>query len=263
MRASVGSVALVVVLGLLAGGCAAAKRRDLKAKDYWPTKSEWKRSTVLALKDRGTWIPAAGAALMAIDDWDQEISDWAVENTPVFGSVDDAKEASDNLRTVTSFAMVGTALAVPNGSRAWEFKPERLALEIGGLQLNNVLTGSLKGLTGRTRPDGSDDRSFPSGHASQAFTRVTFARLNVNQIESIGRPGKITLKATFTAIAAGTAWARVEGDKHYPSDVMFSAALGNFVARFVHEAFLPEDSDAQIGAYIGPREASFTVTFTF
>ncbi|MDX1388727.1 MAG: phosphatase PAP2 family protein, partial [Acidobacteriota bacterium] len=252
----------VVALGLLASGCATGKR-GLEPKDYWPTKSEWKHATLRALKDRGTWIPTAGAALMAVDDWDQKISDWAVENTPVFGSNDDAKDASDNLRTLTSAAMVGTALAVPNGPRAWEFKPERLALEIGGNQLNNVLTGSLKELTGRLRPDESDDRSFPSGHASQAFTRATFARFNVNQLESVPRAGKITLKATFTAIAAGTAWARVEGGKHYPSDVMFGAALGNFVAVFVHEAFLPEESRAQVGAYINTREASFTVTFSF
>ncbi len=252
----------MIALGLLAGGCAAAKR-DIKGKDYWPTKAEWKRSTVQALKDRGTWIPAAGVALVSIDDWDRDISDWAVRSTPIFGSNDNAKDASDNLRTLTSFAMVGTALAVPNGSRAWEFKPERLALEIGGLQLNNVLTGSLKGLTGRERPDGSNNRSFPSGHASQAFARVTFARFNVNQLESVPRAAKITLKATFTAIAAGTAWARVEGGKHYPSDVMFGAALGNFVAVFIHEAFLPEDSKTQFGAYVNTREASFTITFSF
>jgi len=78
-----------------------------------------------ALTSRGTWVPLIGVGVVSIDDWDHEISDWAVENTPVFGSTEDAIEASDNLKTVTTVAMVGTALAVPNGEGAWEWKPER------------------------------------------------------------------------------------------------------------------------------------------
>ena len=50
--------------------------------------------------------------------------------------------------------MVGTALAVPNGKGAWEWKPERLLLEFGAVQLNNVLTSGLKSATDRERPDG-------------------------------------------------------------------------------------------------------------
>jgi membrane-associated phospholipid phosphatase len=253
----------VLVAALVAStGCAAAKR-GLNPRDYWPNKQEWKRSTIRALKDRGTWVPAAGAAVMAIDDWDQKLSDWAVENTPVFGSVERAQDASDYLKTTTSAAMIGTALAVPNGKRAWEFKPERLGIEFVGVQLNNVLTSGLKSATGRTRPDGSDDRSFPSGHASQAFARATFACRNVDNIPSLSKGGRVALKTTFRTIAAGTAWARVEGQKHYASDVMFGAALGNFVAIFVHDAFLPPESDTQIGAFISAREASFSVTFSF
>jgi hypothetical protein len=252
-----------LIIALVAGtGCAAAKR-DLRPRDYWPSKQEFKQSTIRALKDRGTWVPAAGAAVMAIDDWDQKLSDWAVENTPVFGSVDHAKEASDNLKTATSLSMIGTALAVPNGPRAWELKPERMAIEIVGVQFSNGLTSLLKSATGRERPDGSNNRSFPSGHASQAFARATFACRNVDNIPSLSKGGRIALKTTFRTLAAGTAWARVEGQKHYPSDVMFGAALGNFVAIFVHDAFLPEDSETQIGAFINTREASFSITFSF
>ena len=37
-----------------------------------------------ALTSRGTWVPLLGAGVVSIDDWDQEISNWAVENTPIF-----------------------------------------------------------------------------------------------------------------------------------------------------------------------------------
>jgi membrane-associated phospholipid phosphatase len=263
MRTPFPPATVVLFLGVLVlQGCASAKR-DLNAGDYWPSGARWKQATMNALTSRGTWVPLIGAGVVSIDDWDREISDWAVENTPVFGSTEDAIEASDNLKTVTTVAMVGTALAVPNGEGAWEWKPERLLLEFGAVQLNNVLTSGLKSATDRERPDGSDNRSFPSGHSSQAFTRATLACRNVDQIPSLSNGWRVTLKTSFRVIAAGTAWARVEGGKHYPSDVLFGAALGNFVAIFVHDAFLPADSITRFTATLSRKEVSFSVAFAF
>lgn len=54
-----------------------------------------------------------------------------------------------------------------------------------------------------------------------------------------------------------------EGGKHYPSDVLFGAALGNFVAIFVHDAFLPAESNTQFRASFGRREVSFGVAYSF
>lgn len=247
---------------LLASGCASSKR-DLKARDYWPSGARWKDAAVSAVTDRGTWIPLAGAAIVSIDHWDEHISDWAVENTPVFGSTDRALRASDNLKSATTFAMVGTALAVPNGKGAWENKAERLVLEFGAVQLNNLLTNGLKSITNRERPDGSDDRSFPSGHSSQAWTRTTLACFNVDGIQSLSRGWNVTLKTTFRVLAVGTSWARVEGGVHYPSDVLFGAALGNFVATFVHDAFLPADTKTRLGATVSRSEVSVSLAMTF
>lgn len=216
-----------------------------------------------ALTSRGTWVPLIGAGVVSIDDWDRKISDWAVENTPVFGSKETAVAASDDLKTLTSAAMVGTALAVPNGDGAWEWKPERLILEFGAVQFNNLLTSGLKGATDRERPDGSDRRSFPSGHSSQAWARATLACRNVDQIPSLSDGWRIAFKSSFRIIAAGTSWARVEGGVHYPSDALFGAALGNFVAIFIHDAFLPADSRTKFSATLNRTEASFSVAFAF
>ena len=73
----------------------------------------------------------------------------------------------------------------------------------------------------------------------------------------------MALKTSFRLIAAGTAWARVEGGVHYPSDVLFGAALGNFVAVFVHDAFLPADSNVRFDATLSGDEISFSVAFAF
>ncbi len=252
----------IVFVAVLATGCASSKR-DLTARDYLPHGARWKQSTMRALKSRGTWLPIAAAAVVSIDDWDQHISEWAVENTPVFGSVDHAQEASDNLKTATTLAMVGTTLAIPNGSGAWETKPERLVLDFLAVQLNNGLTSGLKHLTGRERPDGSGDDSTPSGHASQAFVRTELACLNVNDLRGVPEGWRIAMKTSFQALAWGTAWARVEGGKHYPSDIFLGAALGNFVAIFVREAALPADSNTRITATVSRREISFSVALSF
>jgi membrane-associated phospholipid phosphatase len=242
-------------------GCAAAKR-DLHARDYWPSGARWKQSTIRALKDPGTWIPAAGAVVIQIDDWDGRITDWAVDNTPLFGSAKDAGTASDYLLAGTNLSMVGTALAVPNGPGAWEFKLERVVLEELGVLLTAGVTDVLKDVTGRERPDGANDRSFPSGHTSQAFAASTLAGRNVNQL-GLSKGGRLALKSTFTAMAAATAWARVEAGVHYPSDLFAGAALGNFVAILVHDAFLPADSGTNISAFIDRHEVSLSVSISF
>jgi membrane-associated phospholipid phosphatase len=257
------SMTFLLLLATTMVPACASSRRNVEARDYWPSGERWKQATMNALTSRGTWAPLIGAGVVSIDDWDRGISDWAVESTPLFGSTENALEASDNLKTVTTLAMVGTALAVPNGDGAWEWKPERLVLEVGAVQINNLLTNGLKSVTGRERPDGSDDRSFPSGHASQAFTRATLACRNIDHIPGLTKAWGLALKTSFQVIAAGTAWARVEGGVHYPSDVLFGAALGNIVAVFVHDAFLPADSAARFSATLSGKEISFSVSLSF
>ena len=39
-------------------------------------------------------------------------------------------------------------------------------------------------------------------------------------------------------MAGLTGWARLEGNRHYPSDVLFGFALGNFIAAFMNDAFV-------------------------
>lgn len=49
---------------------------------------------------------------------------------------------------------------------------------------------------------------------------------------------RVALNAGLTAMTIGTSWARIEAGWHYPSDTLFSLALGNFLASFVNDAFL-------------------------
>jgi membrane-associated phospholipid phosphatase len=91
------------------------------------------------------------------------------------------------------------------------------------LIVNGAYTTILKYSVQRTRPDGSNNLSFPSGHTSTAFSLATVA--NQHYGWKIGVPAYL--------LASGIGFARIENDKHYLSDVLAGATLGIIVGRTV------------------------------
>ncbi len=74
----------------------------------------------------------------------------------------------------------------------------------------------LKHTVRERRPDGSDDRSFPSGHTATAFAAAS-------SIMARRGPGE---GVPALALAGFTGLARVEARKHYWHDVAAGAAIG-------------------------------------
>jgi len=89
--------------------------------------------------------------------------------------------------------------------------------------VTGAYTGLLKYTVQRQRPDGSDSLSFPSGHASTAFSLASVA--NHHYGWKVGVP--------MYALAAGIGLSRVEQDRHHLSDVIAGATLGIIVGRSV------------------------------
>ncbi len=209
-----------------------------------------------ALLDPQTWVPAAGALAFTIDHWDQHVSDWAIEHTPIFGSEGGASDASDALLMALTAETVVTALATPSGHdfKQWaDDKLKGLAVEVGALGVNCMGTDALKSWIGRPRPTG-EGKSFPSGHASGAFGTATLSNLNLN---SIDMPGLVrqAIQIGNLGLASGVSWARVEGKHHYPSDVLAAAALGHFITAFIHNAFLDRPDKSPVK---NPVDVTFT-----
>ena len=69
---------------------------------------------------------------------------------------------------------------------------------------------------GRQRPDRSNRLSFPSGHTANSFAMARILH------RCYGRRIGIPLYALSAVVAAG----RIEGDRHYLSDVVMGAFLG-------------------------------------
>lgn len=196
--------------------------------------------------DAQTLIPAAAAIIFAAGNWDRSVSDWATEHTPLFGSQENARTASDVLQWTLEGEVFTTLLATPSGpgTKPWlQAKLKGFGVEVLAAGVTAGSTQLLKRVTNRTRPDGSNDLGFPSGHASNAFAMASLANRNLNTL-NLNPWVNYSLQAGNIMMASGTAWGRVEGNKHFPSDVLAGAAIGHFLSRFIHDALIGT-SDSQ------------------
>lgn len=231
-------------------------------KRFWPRGSAWRQAARNAIRDPGTWAPVGMAAVIAVGGWDRQISDWAVTHTPVFGSPQNAATWSNRLRAASDLGMIATALAVHDDDHPWRLRAKTLLVEEVGAVASTSLTALLKNATDRERPDGSDDQSFPSGHASRAFAYAAASRRNLEATQ-LDRGWQIGLSAGLETLAIGTGWARVEAQAHYPTDVLAGAALGNYVALLLHDAFLGVAGNTFASINVNRHRPSFTITLSF
>ncbi len=78
------------------------------------------------------------------------------------------------------------------------------------------MVGVLKSTVHETRPDGSDNKSFPSGHAAVAFSAAQYMQMKGGW--EYGLPAYLA--------ASYVGYSRVETNKHYWKDVAAGAATG-------------------------------------
>jgi membrane-associated phospholipid phosphatase len=235
-------LAAALLAGLALAGCATLPRGHGwgEAATLRPGWRRIRDAAAHAALAPQTWVPAAGALALQIHGRDRALSAWAVDHAPVFHSAAGAHRASRSLLRATTAAYVVTALATP-GDRdpaRWLWAKARgFAVGAGAAGVTEGMTLLLKEGTQRRRPDRSDRLSFPSGHASSAAVRATLAVRNLETIR-MPRGARWALQGSAQLLAAGTAWSRVEGNLHYPSDVLAGMALGSFIGAFVNDAFL-------------------------
>jgi membrane-associated phospholipid phosphatase len=208
----------------------------------------WERvrtSALNAAKDPWVWAPLAGAALTQVDHVDRKISNWARRETPVFGSQLNATTWSNDLRSASVAADAVTVLLTPSGDwgSAWVLdKVKGYAVDLVAATTAIETTTLLKNVTHRVRPNGSGTDSFPSGHAATSAVYTRLATRNLDEIE-MSNGTRVALDVGLQVINFGTAWARIEGGWHYPSDTLVSIALGNFCGLFFNDAFLGLNTD--------------------
>jgi membrane-associated phospholipid phosphatase len=93
--------------------------------------------------------------------------------------------------------------------------------------LTLALTIPLKELTHVTRPDNSNDKSFPSAHTAHAFAAATFMAKEFRSKSIWYGVGAYTL-------ATGVGVMRILNNRHWVSDVMAGAGIGILSANIVY-----------------------------
>ncbi len=119
--------------------------------------------------------------------------------------------------------------------------------------LTQSLTQVIKLSVGRTRPDGSNNHSFPSGHSAGTFATATVLQRRYGW--KVGVPAY--------GLAAYVAASRLSENKHYLSDVILGAAIGIMggrtvtvgrgPARFALSPLIPPGGGIGIQATLLPR----------
>jgi hypothetical protein len=184
-----------------------------------------------------------------IDGWDRKVSDWAREKTPLFGSQQSASDWSNHLRTASSLAYFVSVLATPDPDETGPWlrdKAQGLAVGLGAIAVTGLTTSTLKRATGRTRPNGAGNESFPSGHTSHSAVLTGLARDNLDDVE-LSPATRHALDLGLDALTIGTGWARVEAGAHFPSDTLVAMTLGNFVSGFFDRAFMGSERGHRFG----------------
>lgn len=89
-----------------------------------------------------------------------------------------------------------------------------------------VLVNALKYTTSITRPDGSADNSFPSGHTAVAFTLAEMLHQEFKDRPLVSVAGY--------AIATAVGGMRLLNDKHWYSDVWVGAGIGMAATKLIY-----------------------------
>lgn len=228
------SIALLVILST--SGCASM-----------PSAKNWGDAFLNSALDESVWVPAALGAVFVSTNADESVSDWAIDKTPIFRSQTGAEDATDfTLATLFIGSMVTTYEASKTEG------PSRWTINLGGIATAGVVAQALKPAVGRERPNGQNDRSFPSAHSTNAFSTASVISHDLDVIPyfSTKTNSKLAIRAASQTLAALTAWGRVEAGLHFPSDVLFGAAIGNYFTAVFREAFRLSKGGGDVSARV-------------
>jgi len=175
----------------------------------------------LALFSKKNVLPLAmgGGASAVIHLFDEEIHDsWGVPggDTPV-ATVGGRVGAPYIVYPVIGGLFVGGHFSKNERFHSFTYSLAQAAV------LNEGLVQGLKAAVGRTRPDGSDNKSFPSGHAASSFMIATV----------LHRYYGTTVGAIGYSAATIVSFSRIRKDVHWASDLMAGATVGYIVGSTV------------------------------
>ncbi|TDI46455.1 MAG: phosphatase PAP2 family protein [Acidobacteria bacterium] len=150
------------------------------------------------------------AATLVVVPFDDAISERVQGSASDLGDIGDVVGRPLVVGAATGVLLLATPFIDNQRYRAFTFSLGQAFI------LNFALTEGIKAAVSRTRPNGEDDYSFPSGHTSSTFAWASVLAHYYGK--AVGIPSYIV--ATLIAVS------RIERGSHFPSDVVFGATLG-------------------------------------
>jgi membrane-associated phospholipid phosphatase len=135
----------------------------------------------------------------------------------------------DYLQFVPAVAVYGLNIAGVKGKNNFV---DRSFLYLFSISIAAATTSVLKNTTHVLRPDGSDYRSFPSGHATSAFVSATFLHEEYKDVS-------LWYSVAGYSIATATGVIRMMNNKHWLSDVLVGAGIGILTTKAVYLVYPP------------------------
>jgi len=225
--------ALCVGLALQGFALAAEKPEPFTTQAWHDLNDYVQAPLAFDAKDWGTaalWVGGLGVGMQA----DHRVGGWIADHPS--GLQDDMAKTFEPFGQSASFVVLAGFAA----QGFWGDDPRAMRTAKEGLEVSLLGAGlavtTLKYVVGRPRPNdagfGADpklfsgNKSFPSGHAAQAFGIATVIAGNYGDDH-----------AWVPYVAYGTAslvgWQRVYGKHHNPTDVIAGAAIGYYTAKWV------------------------------
>lgn len=196
-----------------------------------------------------TWAPAVSGLLVNASGRDDVWTESLYEETPVFGSPMQANAASDDYRAVSDALWVISILITDSGEHPLQNKTKGALVQWGAITATRATSNILKAATEREEPgktgDDVEGDAFPSNHATGAFAHAALVRENMKQTR-LPRPTATAYTTVAYLAASASTWGRVEAGGHHVSDQLFGAALGNFMATFINEAFMGGEGNMSV-----------------
>jgi len=208
----------------------------------------FQRDTLLPLVVGG--VATGGASVL-----DQDMRDW-INPTPGEGWGQALETAGGPIWSSVFVVSLFTAGRISKNTRFRAASYDMLE----AAAMNVVYFQSLKLVARRTRPNGENNQSFPSGHTSNAFALATVAERHYGW--------KVGLPAYLLAGAIGAS--RMKQDAHYFSDVVAGATLGYIVGRTVVRVNSrpladgsPKRAFLNLSPMVSPRARGLQMSLTF
>lgn len=122
----------------------------------------------------------------------------------------------DYLQYAPAAVMLGLKLGGVESRSSW---PRMLVSDAFSVGVMALVVNVIKHSASVTRPDDSNDHSFPSGHTATAFMAATMMHKEYG-----GRSPWYSIGAYTVATATGLS--RIANNKHWLSDIMVGAGIG-------------------------------------